>query len=198
MSQEDDEVKAMEENGPFIETFTGRRFYLFDKEGYDQIEIVDIAHALSMNCRYNGHCSHFYSVAEHSYLVSYLVPKEFALQGLLHDATEAYLSDMVRPFKREMPLYMQMEDTLYSRIAAKYGLPPVLDKSIKVVDLAICKLEAKYLMKSKGEGWGMDAATLTEEEFGKKTGLVGLPLWSPVDAREKFLERFRELTEDHG
>src|SRR5689334_14267678 len=86
----------------WIRTYTGRKFYLFDS-GPEDVEIEDIAHALSMQCRYNGHVQRFYSVAEHSCYVSAIVAAEMgnakydinvALWALLHDASEAYLGDV--------------------------------------------------------------------------------------------------------
>ncbi|MDO4254358.1 MAG: hypothetical protein Q4C81_04310 [Kocuria sp.] len=97
------------QRGNWMQTYTGRRFYPLDSRPED-VDVVDVAHALSMQCRYNGHVRLFMSVAEHCVLVSRLVPSEHALWGLLHDATEAYVGDMVRPLKLHMPEYRAVED----------------------------------------------------------------------------------------
>ena len=75
----------------YIETFTGRKFYFLNPTP-DQFNIIDIAHALSMTCRYTGHSNKFYSVGEHSWHMSRMLgnlPKEIQLAALLHDASEA-------------------------------------------------------------------------------------------------------------
>ena len=79
-------------------TYTGKEFYPLDPNPAD-IDIKDIAHALSNCCRFAGHIKSFYSVAQHSVIVSELCEPENALAGLLHDASEAYLSDIARPVK---------------------------------------------------------------------------------------------------
>jgi hypothetical protein len=178
----------------WIETFTGGRFYLNHDEDLDQINVEDIGHALSMNCRYNGHSHEFYSVAEHSVLISMLVPKEIALQGLLHDATEAYLSDICRPFKKHLKDYDKLEDRVYHRIATKYGLPAELDKRIKFYDVAICRLEAERFMKSKAFGWGIPVDSLPLAEFQEKTGFEHIPCWEWREAKQRFYDRFTELS----
>ena len=82
----------------FIGTFSGLRFWPLDPNP-EKILIADIAHALAHQCRFGGHASKFYSVAEHSVHVSKLCLPEHALWGLLHDASEAYLVDLPRPLK---------------------------------------------------------------------------------------------------
>src|SRR5690554_7094997 len=83
----------------FIQTYTGRRFYPLDPNPAD-VCIEDIAHALSRITRFNAHINaEWYSVAEHSVHVSRIVPPEYALAGLLHDASEAYIADVSRPVK---------------------------------------------------------------------------------------------------
>lgn len=77
----------------FIKTFSGKHFY-YDRINKDDIVINDIAVSLSNICRFAGHLSHFYSVAQHAVLCSQLVPQEFAFEALMHDATEAYCQDI--------------------------------------------------------------------------------------------------------
>ena len=96
------EVEAMSSRtGPWIETFTGKHFYPLDPKPED-FDLVDIAHSLANTCRFRGHVRRFFSVAEHSVNVSKLaegIDPGAAVQGLLHDAAEAYLSDLASPLK---------------------------------------------------------------------------------------------------
>jgi len=87
----------------WILTNSARPFDLLNPRAED-ILTTDLAHALSLVCRFNGHCAHHYSVAQHSLLVAYIIEKEGGtpeeqLAGLLHDGTEAYISDLTRPLK---------------------------------------------------------------------------------------------------
>ncbi len=109
----------------FIKTFSGKHFY-YDKINKDDIVINDIAVSLSNICRFAGHLSHFYSVAQHAVLCSQLVPQEFAFEALMHDATEAYCQDIPAPLKRLLPDYKRMEEKIDAVIREKYGLPPVM------------------------------------------------------------------------
>jgi hypothetical protein len=94
--------------GDWIQTYSGRQFWPLDPRVED-VHLEDIAHALSNVCRYTGHVREFYSVAEHSVHVSWSCEPEDALWGLLHDASEAYLADMARPVKQNMPVYVAAE-----------------------------------------------------------------------------------------
>lgn len=109
----------------FIKTFSGKHFY-YDRINKDNIDINDIAVSLSNICRFAGHLSHFYSVAQHAVLCSQLVPQEFAFEALMHDATEAYCQDIPAPLKRLLPDYKRMEEKIDAVIREKYGLPPVM------------------------------------------------------------------------
>ena len=102
-----------------------------------EIDINDIARALSHICRFLGHTEVFYCVAQHSVLVSQLVPRADALWGLLHDAAEAYLCDLPRPVKREprMEIYRVAEDSLLACIALKFGMAPEMPETVKLADL---------------------------------------------------------------
>ncbi len=104
----------------------------------DLIRIKDIAHALSLLCRANGHFPTFYSVAQHSIACC----REAAARGdspkiqlacLLHDASEAYLSDVTRPVKAAMPLYLEMEAPLQNAIWNKWLLSPLTEEEYKRV-----------------------------------------------------------------
>src|SRR5690606_2723306 len=94
----------------WIVTRSGRKFDLANPTA-DMVDTADLAHSLSMQCRFNGHTSSFYSVAQHCLLVAELVPEEHKLAALLHDATEAYVGDLVRPLKESMRECARYEGT---------------------------------------------------------------------------------------
>lgn len=117
-------------------TFTGLKFDVFDPDPA-AIVIEDIAHALSLKCRYNGHCNRFYSVAEHSWLMSSLfVEPELRRAALLHDAAEAYLCDLPSPIKHtgSMHAFRSLEDLLQAEIYTKFELPPKKFEQIDEAD----------------------------------------------------------------
>lgn len=179
---------------PIIETYTGKQFHLFDTS-IDDIDIKDISHALGLLCRYNGHTRRFYSVAEHCVMCSYLVPDEFAFDALMHDASEAYLSDIPKPFKSSIGNYQEIEAAMQSRIAEKFGFMAPEPREVKNVDIGILWLEAQELITSKGSWWHPDI----KEAFDKYIDVQrlpdgGLPLWSPAYAQAHFERRFYELT----
>lgn len=105
-----------------ISTVSGRFFDILKPEDYE-FDIDEIATALSNICRYTGHVNKFYSVAEHSVLVSRLVPSRLALAGLLHDASEAFVGDVSSPLKRLLPDYKRIEERVQEAIADQFGLP---------------------------------------------------------------------------
>ncbi len=90
-----------ERKGDWFQTVSGRVFWPFDPRPED-VTLEDVAHALAMECRFGNHTPTFYSVAQHSVLVSRLVAPSIAMYGLLHDAHEAYMGDMTRPVKNSM------------------------------------------------------------------------------------------------
>lgn len=169
---------------PFIETFTGKRFYFLDPTE-ESICIEDIAHALSNKCRFAGHCRDFYSVAEHSLIVSLLVPEDLALPALLHDAAEAYLEDIPSPIKPFFKEYKEMENKILDVIVSKWGfnLSPNCEE-IKIADKVQLRSEARHLLPSMGEGYPE-----IEGRIGKKPKCL-----YPHLAEEAFLERFYDLT----
>jgi len=107
----------------WILTRTGRRFDLLAPKA-DQVSTLDIAHALSQLCRFNGHTSRHYSVAQHSLLVASIVPAEHQLAALLHDATEAYVGDMTRPLKALLPDFSAIEHGIWLAICERLPARP--------------------------------------------------------------------------
>jgi hypothetical protein len=103
-------------------THSGKKF-MFEAPTVDMIEPSDLWHALALLCRFSGHVDRFYSVAQHSVLISKLVPVEHALVGLLHDATEAYLCDLPRYLKRAPGLegYRRYEELTWKVICERFG-----------------------------------------------------------------------------
>ena len=136
----------------WIQTSTGIKFFPLEPQ-IEDIYIQDIAHALSNLCRFGGHCSEFYSVAQHSVEVAQIVPKEYALWGLLHDASEAYLVDIPRPLKPFLKEYLTFESQLMYCICKKFNLPLECPKSVEIADDIVLATETRDLMKSAHITW---------------------------------------------
>lgn len=120
-----------------IQTYTGRTVDVLNLKPED-IDIEDIAWALSHLCRYTGHYPRFYSVAQHSVLVSLNCPQEHAMWGLLHDASEAYLADISAPLKRTSLFegYRRAEQQALLAVAEAFSLPPEIPEIVHVEDKA--------------------------------------------------------------
>ncbi|MDO5292917.1 MAG: phosphohydrolase [bacterium] len=137
----------------FITTFTGKKFDPINPE-VELIDIRDIAHALSMLCRANGHVKHFYTVGQHSLACYYEAEargysEKIKMACLLHDASEAYLSDVTRPIKATLPEYLVVEDKLQSVIWNKFLPSPLTkeeEKTVFEIDDDMLAYEFKHLM----------------------------------------------------
>jgi len=140
------------EMSPWIETVSGRQFWFLNPQ-QDQIDIKDIAWALSCIPRFGGHSKKTLSVAEHSLYVSALCPDHLKLEGLLHDASEAYLLDIPSPIKPYLTNYKEMENKILSAIYVKYLLGVPTSKPVKEADNIQLHTEAYYLLPSRGETW---------------------------------------------
>jgi hypothetical protein len=172
----------------WMQTASGRAYWPADPS-HEDVDINDIAHALSMLCRYGGHSRWFYSVAEHSVLVSRMVPPEWALHGLLHDATEAYLVDVPRPIKRHLTNYKELEQRNWVAICDAFGMDPTMPDCVHDADSAILLAEKDVLMGPTPEGhvWFAESHKYTKPDVE----IVG---FTPTLARQFFLERFHDLT----
>jgi len=166
----------------WILTYSGKKFFPLEPV-FEDIDVVDIAHSLAQQCRFNGHCRPFYSVAEHSVRVSRIVPASDALWGLLHDASEAYVSDLPRPLKGLVPEFSAAEERLQQLIARRFDLPWPIPDCVHEADNILLRTELRDVMPPLLEAWQMRVDPLTE-------GIV------PVDsatAERMFLNRYCEL-----
>lgn len=188
----DHDSASFPEGGYWLQTYTGRAFSLTAPQA-SEIEVLDVAHALAMTCRYGGHVHAFYSVAQHCVLVSRAAPEHLAFAGLLHDAHEAYLGDLVRDLKRALRLsscgrsdYDNLAARLDFEIEARFGLPTgsLSSAEIKRYDLVVLATEKRDLMRGHRE-W---AVQRTHEVLPERI----VPL-DPRAAERLFLERFFEV-----
>jgi len=193
--------------GDWIQTATGRAFYPLDPDP-SEICVEDIAHALSHQCRFSGHCKSFYSVAEHSVRVAYYIEKNYqsgyyteargnlhhvpvrdlALWGLLHDASEAYLVDLPRPLKRSPGFgehYKAAEDRLTAAIVKRFGLLEKEPDCVKIADNVLLVTEARDLMLPPPMPWVESTVKPLDEKIEP---------WDSKAAGTRFLMAFHRLT----
>lgn len=175
----------------FIITNSGHGF-VFENPDLDCILIEDIAHALSNICRYTGHVNTFYSVAEHCVRVSWAVEnkygRQYALEGLLHDAAEAYVTDVNKPLKMLLgEPYKRLESIAMKAIAEKFGVPAEKSEAVAYCDGALYLAERRDLF-----GAVKPSFTLTHH-VEKTADAMNIQPWSPTKAEILFLERFYEV-----
>lgn len=176
----------MTTRGDWIQTYSGGAFYPFDPRPED-VHITDIAHALSQLCRYGGHSRVFYSVAQHSVLVSQHAPAPHKLWALLHDASEAYLVDVPRPIKRALPDYRAAEKRIMAAVCARFGLPAEEPPEVTLVDNRILADERKALLSPMSK--------VSDHEWGAREPPLGIQISAvpPFVAREMFTDAFVAL-----
>lgn len=164
---EDCGLPQAERRGDWMQTFTGRQYWPLDPRA-DDVDPIDIQHHLSMICRYCGACNRFYSVAEHSLGVLYVGSQEAIRRGwsdrtkhierhlLLHDAAEAFCHDLIRPIKRSIQGYTEIEALNFDAIAHRFNLDGLLPDEMKLVkdaDNAMLLAEQSMLMKPAPARW---------------------------------------------
>jgi len=181
----------MSEETPWgwIPTYTGRKFEFLHPTA-EMVDILDIGHALSNLCRFAGHTSKFYSVAEHSVLMSRCFVNRghmhLAKWALMHDASEAYLVDVPRPLKAHLKSYAKIENRVARVIFDKFGLEGPLPEEVKGVDKRIVFDERRQLMGAPSAEWVGETCTLGIEVL----------CWTPEQAKHYFMELHVRLFRD--
>lgn len=182
-----DTIAVSVASGPRIRLRSGAWLDLLDPSSSD-FTIEDIAHGLAHTCRYAGQADGFYSVAEHSLLVSQVaLGHEYA--ALLHDAAEAFIGDVTRPLKQLLPEYKRIEKSIEAAIFDRLGVGAV-HPAVKKADLEVLAAEQAELMPEGTDFWvtqaGIDPASVRIERM------------TPEIAKRRFLERYRELVDADG
>lgn len=180
---ENNSIGEKTDRGFNMQVFSGKPFYPLSPR-VEEIEIEDIAQALSKLCRFNGHTKQFYSVAQHSCLVASQYKKD-PLSGLLHDASEAYMGDCIRPVKYMLKEWLIYEDQLQSVINDKFDLD-TFEPKLKFIDTKMAWTEKRDLLNpSINVDWGPEI-----EPFDFKI----IP-WSPEESYEYFMEDYYKYAE---
>lgn len=172
---------------PFIQTLSGKHFDYLNAQT-DDVDIEDIATALSNICRFSGHLPEFYSVAQHSVLSSQIVPPEYAFEALMHDAAEAYCQDIPAPLKKLLPDYRRIETLVDDLIRSKFGLPMHQSDLVKYADLTMLATERRDLEIDNGTHWPI-------LEGIPASDLIQINPLRPGQAYGMFMNRFNELSE---
>ena len=181
-----------------ITTYSGLPFNLANPT-QEMVRIEDIAHHLSLVCRWAGAPHHLLSVAQHSVLVSKIVPPELRRWALLHDAAEAYIGDLTRPLKVLVPAIHEIEERIMHVIADKFGLSWPEPWNLVSYDNQIAKLEAALFIRNHDglyesyEGNICDIADLRPDQ---QLSLSDIEPMAAHEAEMLFLWRYRRLFED--
>lgn len=192
------------QNLDWLETYTGVKFNPYAPTAND-VDIIDIAHALSQTCRFGGHTLPFYSVARHSINVAKILkaaghsPK-VQLAGLLHDAAEAYLTDIPTPVKRNMPEYRHTESSILQVVYDKCGVTELTASEVEAVDSAdkaMLYLEAKRLMRNT-DGWAEQFRTYVDSIPNIDDAIITTGFYGFYYDKASFLIHYNELIEEMG
>lgn len=190
--------------GDWKSTFSGVKFWPFDPSP-DEVNLADIAHQLSLICRWNGCVTEFYSVAQHACMVATLVERiapNLALAALHHDSAEAYLGDITRPVKHFLEVDLQDdEDTPVSFAEMEHRLRDTIFNAlgisilgsdaaviVKIADDSALKIEADHLMPHL-QGQGSFTDNLIPPYWQWQPG------WTPQYAESNFLTMHQALKE---
>ncbi len=169
--------------GPTILLFGGT-YFDFEAPETSAFTIEDIAHGLSMVCRFAGQCIRHYSVAQHSVHISNNVPPEHAYQGLMHDAAEFAVGDIVKPLKVLLPEYTIVEKRVEAAVFQRFYVTTPLPPTIKEADIVMLATEQSQLMRNRDD-W--------DYTRGRSPFAFEIPTWTPEEAKSQFLARFYQL-----
>ncbi|QIG69155.1 putative metal-dependent phosphohydrolase protein [Rhizobium phage RHph_N1_15] len=189
--------------GKYMHTSNGKKYWPMDPRP-EEVHIEVVAHHLATRARYNGATQHpvfrsriFYSVAEHSVLVSLYIERvlkkpQYALEGLLHDGSEAYNGDLIRPLKYD-PTFRQpfqmVEERNERAGALRFGLAYPYPEEVKIADEAVTAAEVnQIIVKDPSENW--EVGKLHDDS---KVAPYEIVMLEPFAAKEQFLMRYEEL-----
>lgn len=177
-----------ERKGNWLQTASGRQFWPLDPRA-NEIFIDDIAHALSLYCRFGGHSRYHYSVAQHSLFVMDLVPQKDKLHALLHDAPEAYLGDVINPLKRMLPEYQRAEHGVWLAVCERFDISPCLPTSVRYADRIAVMTERRDICSEAPASWGPGFEDIPPS-------VRRITVSTPQQVKRKFLEAFAGLTKN--
>lgn len=189
----------MASDAPYPQGWIQTRYGRFDPSA-PVFDVRDIAHALGMIVRYNGHVKQFYSVAEHSVLVAKLMRDLTGgdpYEGLLHDATEAYLSDVPKPFKQLLPELGAWDKRMEGQLRAQFDLPAGTTPECKHADWLALGIEAHQLMPDGGAGYYYPPGIREEIDAAVAAGWR-VEGWPPGYATAQWRHKFDYFTAVRG
>lgn len=191
-------LEALTWQKDWMATFTGHAVYPLDLKPED-IRLNDIAHSLSQQARYNGHCRFPYWVAQHCVYISRALERDgydnyVQRVGLLHDASECYTGDMTRPMKNSLKkkltehgadagLFKEIEADVQKVIAKRFGLTFPWHQAVEEYDTRITQDEKKQLFVVQDTVWTIPLPPLS----------ITITEWPWADAKREYLNRAREL-----
>ena len=167
----------------FIQTYTGLTFDLQNPTP-EMVDVEDIAHALSMLCRFTGHTKEFYSVAQHSVLCALKAPAHLSMQALLHDAHEAYVGDLNSPLKSIIGTrYSNLSSSIQRVIDTKFNAEHDRESQhvIRNIDLRMLITEANALLAPRSTPWSIKVDPYDD---------LNIEPWLPKEAKTSFLSLF--------
>lgn len=173
-----------------IRLLSGAMFDYADPAACD-VQIGDIAGALSKVCRFAGHIRFFYSVAQHAVNVSRIVPASHAFTALMHDTAEAFTNDLPTPLKHAFPAFHTLEARIEAAMAAQFGFAWPMPEEVRRADLTMLAVEKAFLKRDDSRWAVLDEITVAEM-FAAAVVAELRPL-TPAEAERLFLERFNEV-----
>ncbi|MFH1477002.1 MAG: phosphohydrolase [Verrucomicrobiota bacterium] len=172
----------------YIHTFSGMAFDLLNPRP-EMIRLADIIQSLSIENRFNGATLFPYSVAQHSLYVASLLPRKLKLHGLLHDAAEAYVGDMVTPLKKIMPEYKKAETRIAKVVAEVFGLAYPEPGEVKQADLSVLSAEREQVLLPSYGPWYKDFPVPAK---------ICIEAMSWVQVKERFSSQIKALLANHN